>query len=161
MGHSDFCWRLFSASDSTGPVKSRQRHKAAQASRLPLCSFFQQVALLQRVVRKYLGPHRSLSSAPGRNVLGVLGHRKTMVALPTSRRPARPRLAGTARALDRGATPYTGRRNHHGQDRRPSALANPGRHRRTPRGKNVFLGPLRPTTLAELAPFILCLILRA
>jgi len=81
----DFDWRLFSASDSAGSVKRCQRHKAAQASRLLLRGFFQQLALLQGVVRKYFGPHRSLGSAPGRNVVSVLGHRKTMVALQPGR----------------------------------------------------------------------------
>jgi len=78
-------WRLFSASDSAGSVKGGKRHKAAQAARLLLCGFFQQLALLQGVVRKHFRPHRSLGSAPGRNVVSVLGHRETMVALQPDR----------------------------------------------------------------------------
>src|ERR1700733_14137397 len=89
-----FGQRLFSASDSPGSVKSGQRYKAAQASRLPLCGYFDQLALLQCVVRKYFGPHWSFGSAPRRNVVNALGHPKKMVALASNTAKAFPRLKG-------------------------------------------------------------------
>ncbi len=78
--------RLFSAKDPASSLQGGQCHKAAQTPRLKLRGLFDQLALLKGVVRKHFGSQRPPSSAPGRNIVPVVAHRKTMVA-PLSSRP--------------------------------------------------------------------------
>jgi hypothetical protein len=83
--------RILSADDPASPLDSGQRHEAAEASRFSFCRLFDQLSFFERVIGKHFGSQWSFGSAPGRNVVVVLGHRKRMIplasALPTESWP--------------------------------------------------------------------------
>lgn len=73
--------RLFPANDLASAFQGGKRDEATETSGFPLRSFFDQFTLVLCVVGEQFRSHGPFGSAPRRNVVIALGHRKRMVAL--------------------------------------------------------------------------------